>query len=75
MTPKLNPVYKKGKRNAFCPHYRRCLDNAVKKSWDYWDCSKCLHKQSRDPGLDAFSAVNDAVTFFHLPEKFDRKYF
>jgi hypothetical protein len=75
MNQKANPMYKKGKRNALCPHYRSCLDNAVKKSWEYWECSKCLHKQSRAPSLDAFPAVNDTVTFFHLPEKFDGEYY
>ena len=73
MNQKPNPIHKKGKRNGLCPHYKGCLDNAVKKSWEYWDCSKCLHKLSRDPSLDVLMAVDDATTFFHLPEEFDGK--
>jgi len=44
MKPLANPVNRPGDRNVDCPHYRSCLDHAVKFSWNYWDCSDCVFR-------------------------------
>lgn len=62
------PINKRGNRNALCPFYRDCLDEAVAKSWQYWDCRECQHKLSRDPEFDVLNAVNDSMPYYELPE-------
>jgi hypothetical protein len=33
-----------GHRNLFCNYYDACLDEAVKKGWNSWTCTRCaLH--------------------------------
>jgi len=33
-----------GHRNLFCNFYDACLDEAVKKGWNSWTCTRCaLH--------------------------------
>ena len=38
------PVHAKGYRNIFCPYYRKCLDHASKRHWEYWTCLHCSYK-------------------------------
>jgi len=74
MARKRHPVYKKGDRNALCPHYNDCLDEAVQKYWEFWNCGKCQHKMSRDPDLDMMHTMNDSIVFYDLPYNFDKEY-
>jgi hypothetical protein len=30
-----------GHRNLFCSYYDGCLDEAVKKGWNSWTCTRC----------------------------------
>ena len=48
METSINPVHSFGERNVFCPHYRLCLDHAVKKSWDSWMCDNCVNKLTKE---------------------------
>ena len=70
MKKQRRPINKKGDRNALCPFYRDCLDDAVRKSWDYWHCCECKHKLSRDPEFDVLNVVNDSLPYYELPEDF-----
>ena len=65
------PLNKKGDRNALCPYYGDCLDEAVEKSWRYWDCCECTHKGRRDPTIGIQRSFNDAVVLYELPMDFD----
>jgi len=65
------PLNKKGDRNVLCPYYSDCLDEAVEKSWRYWDCRECSHKTRRDPTIGFHWSVNDGVLFYELPVEFD----
>ena len=67
MKKERRPICKKGKRNALCPYYGICLDEAVKKSWQYWDCRECAHKSSRDSELDMPTFGEDQVPYYDLP--------
>jgi hypothetical protein len=44
MNQACNPRQKKGERNVFCPLYNRCLNHAIKESWEYFACSDCRNK-------------------------------
>jgi hypothetical protein len=64
-----NPVFKKGDRNLFCPHYCDCLDFAIFKSWDYWACFDCDHKKQALV-LDDFPATKSETVLYHsLPQE------
>ena len=67
MTQERRPIYRKGERNPFCPVYRSCLDEAVEKSWAYWDCSECAYRSCRDPNLDIQIRANDSMPYYDLP--------
>ena len=70
---KRNPEHRRGERNGLCPHYGVCLDEAVKKSWQYWDCCNCCHSRSRDPGIDGFMEENETMPYYSVPEKIFEK--
>ena len=38
-------------RNIFCPHYRRCLDQAIDENNNGFDCSLCKHRKLKT-GID-----------------------
>lgn len=62
-----SPSHKKGDRNIFCPHYCKCLDIAITKSWEYWACFDCKFKESRQY-LDDYPFTNsDTVLYHSLP--------
>jgi hypothetical protein len=44
----IKPVKSKGYRNVFCPYYRKCLDHASKRHWEYWSCFYCRHKHLQE---------------------------
>lgn len=74
MAKRRNPIKRRGDRNALCPFYGDCLDEAVLKSWDYWDCSGCEYRFSRDPSLDILNIVNDSMPYYELPEGFREEF-
>ena len=42
LTAPINPDRAvEGHRNLFCSFYDGCLDEAVKKSWNSWSCTRC----------------------------------
>jgi hypothetical protein len=47
-----------GHRNLFCPHYDGCLDEAVKKGWNSWTCTRCTlfaMQPQIDGGLESYA--------------------
>lgn len=58
-----NPVRRQGNRNIFCPFYRECLDDAIKKSWQDWDCGNCPHKLNHQNEPDPLLAVTQWVEY------------
>ncbi len=61
-----NPVYRKGERNPFCSSYAVCLDEAIGKSWLFWDCSECEFKASRDPKTEITARSNDSMPYYEI---------
>ena len=64
MTEERNPLLRKGERNALCLFYSRCLDEAVKKSWAYWDCSECEYRLNRDQLQDITSYCHERTSYY-----------
>jgi len=58
-----NPVRRQGNRNIFCPFYRECLDDAIKGSWQNWDCGDCPHKLNHKNEPDPLLAVTQWVEY------------
>jgi hypothetical protein len=47
-----------GHRNLFCNFYDACLDEAVKKGWNSWTCTRCaLHavEPEVEGGLESYA--------------------
>ena len=72
MKSKRNPVNKQGHRNLQCIHYCTCLDDAVEKGWQYWQCSECAYKSVREPD-DAVRTVHDSNVCYELPSNLSRQ--
>jgi DNA-binding NtrC family response regulator len=58
-----NPVRRRGNRNVFCALYRECLDDAIKGSWQYWDCDDCRHKLNHKNEPDPLLAVTRSIEY------------
>lgn len=67
MKPAHNPVYKKGDRNVFCPHYGGCLDYAIEESWQYWNCCECLERTNYAARPEFQLRSSDAIDYFDAP--------
>jgi hypothetical protein len=47
-----------GQRNLFCTFYDACLDEAVKRAWNSWCCTRCsLHgiEPEVEGGLESYA--------------------
>ena len=64
MTQERNPLFRKGERNAFCLFYASCLDEAVGKSWAYWDCSECEYRLNRDQQQDITNYCHETTSYY-----------
>ena len=68
MEKKRHPIHRKGERNALCPHYRVCLDEAAGRFWAFWDCSECAYRLSRDSRFDIDNRANDSMPYYNVPD-------
>jgi len=67
MKARRRPIHRYGFRNALCPNYRECLDMAVRKGWEFWDCGECTHKLETDPEFDIEASLTQSVTYYDVP--------
>ncbi|MFZ7112550.1 MAG: hypothetical protein ACOWYE_12775 [Desulfatiglandales bacterium] len=74
MEEKRHPVYKRGERNALCPFYGDCLNEAIARSWKYWHCRECQHRTTRDPRIDILSTIEGSISYYELPTGFLAEY-
>jgi CheY-like chemotaxis protein len=63
MNPERNPVPRQGNRNIFCSLYRECLDDAIKGSWQDWDCDDCPNKLNHKNEPDPLLAVTRSIEY------------
>lgn len=59
-----NPVRRQGNRNVFCLFYRECLDDAIKRSWQDWDCGDCPQKLNHANEPDPLLAVTRSIEYW-----------
>jgi len=64
MQTRRNPVHQSGERNAFCPFYSHCLDKAVERGWEDWDCSFCSHRFNQEARPEIRLTVNDNIAYY-----------
>jgi hypothetical protein len=55
-----------GQRNLFCSFYDGCLDQAVKKGWNSWACTRCqlfsiCAQQDVEGGVEAYATQRRAI--------------
>ena len=62
-----NPVKQKGDRNVLCSYYNHCLDNAVKKSWEDWDCGDCQFRWDQGARPELRFTADETVAYYDLP--------
>jgi hypothetical protein len=58
-----NPLWRKGNRNTACPYYSECLDDAIKRSWEGWDCCDCKHKLNYENRPWILLTVADSIEY------------
>jgi len=63
MNAERNPLSRKGNRNVPCPYYRECLDDAIKRSWEGWDCDECKHKCNDQNRPWIFLTVAESIEY------------
>ena len=63
MNTERNPLYRKGNRNVFCSFYSDCLDDAIKGSWEHWDCDDCRYKSNHENTPWVFLTVTDSIEY------------
>jgi hypothetical protein len=66
MSPICKPVPGSGDRKLFCTHYNACLDHAIQKQWEDWDCSGCQNRLREDAPMEIRATVNHAVAYYDL---------
>lgn len=68
MKANASPLNQEGQRNLFCPHYRNCLDQAVRLRWSCWSCGECPHRLESELLSDGVLTCCDANPFYTLPK-------
>jgi hypothetical protein len=63
MDKERNPLQRKGNRNVFCALYGECLDDAIKGSWQDWDCDECQHKLNHNNQPDVLLTVTAPIEY------------
>jgi hypothetical protein len=63
MKTERNPLWRKGNRNISCPFYSECLDDAIKGSWEGWDCDDCPYKLNYENRPWVFLTVTDSIEY------------
>jgi hypothetical protein len=65
MKPRRNPVYKWGMVNYTCPDYEQCFEQAFRRHWEFWSCSKCSQntgkKSEQQYGSNRLSSQSDSL--------------
>jgi hypothetical protein len=64
-----NPRQRKGERNVFCPYYGECLDYAITRAWESWNCSGCKHRTDQEAEPEFQQDGNDAVAYYEVITK------
>jgi hypothetical protein len=64
---KRNPTANnEGGRNLFCSHYSDCLDHAITKVWDSWNCAECQFKNEVCPQEAKIPVYSDDIAYYEF---------
>ncbi len=66
MHAQCKPSPKHGKRNLFCMYYDKCLDLAIKKTWETWNCSSCNQQSNQDPQYVTVFETSHSVAYYEV---------
>jgi hypothetical protein len=66
MRQNCNPNPHKGDRNVFCNEYNFCLDTAISKFWNSWNCCKCPSRFTQASGRQYLSISTDDIAEYEL---------
>jgi hypothetical protein len=66
MHAKCKPTPREGKRNLFCIHYDRCLDQAIHKTWETWNCTGCDQQGNQDPEYISVFETSHPVAYYEV---------
>ncbi len=64
MREECSPNPRRGDRNVFCFDYNYCLDHAITRSWNSWNCCKCKFRFIQDFEKER-SSISSEVTLEH----------
>lgn len=67
-----NPAPEAGERNVFCPYYDHCLDHAIKKAWNTWDCAHCVHRFMSTQMTEVIDREREASPHYTIPLAVER---
>ena len=57
-----NPTRNRGYRAVFCRDYNHCLDHAISKSWNSWNCSRCDLRFDKSLEMEMPSVFSQGVS-------------
>ena len=66
MGKKCNPIGRRGDRNVFCSNYNDCLDTAITRSWNTWNCCHCPLRFNQTVGKQNLSISTDSIAEYGL---------
>lgn len=66
MQAKCKPGPREGKRNLFCMHYDQCLDQAIHKGWETWNCGSCDQQSKQDPQYVSIFETSHSVAYYEV---------
>jgi hypothetical protein len=64
MREERNPYRKRGERNIFCSEYNHCLDIAIAKSWNSWNCNKCKSRFNSAVAEDRMTITTECINSY-----------
>jgi hypothetical protein len=73
-TIKRNPVNCRGYRNVLCPDYSDCLNDAIAKGWEFWECSHCEKRFVQEMDIDIQFAASEPLPFYDLPVEISKQF-
>lgn len=73
MDPKANPIPKPGRRDVYCSCYNDCLDFAVERLWQSWNCSECPNRLTKQSTTECEYAFDDTYSYYDLPRNVARQ--
>ena len=62
MKKERNPRWHRGYRNVFCREYNHCLDHAISKSWNSFNCGRCELRFDRALEMERPFVFSQAVS-------------